>query len=75
MVSQKHDGADNAGRRLSGFAVRFPRKLKLAKNIPIFKKDDEHDFNNYRPISLLPSTNKEFEKKTIYILNCFSISL
>ncbi len=31
---------------------RFPSKLKLAKIIPIFKKGDEHDFSNYRPISL-----------------------
>ena len=44
---------------------RFPSKLKVAKIIPIFKKDDEHDFNNYRPISLLPSISKVFEK-TIY---------
>ena len=45
---------------------RFPSKLKVAKIIPIFKKDDEHDFNNYRPwISLLPSIYKVFEK-TIY---------
>ena len=39
---------------------RFPSKLKVAKIIPIFKKDDEHDFNNYRPISLLPSISKVF---------------
>ena len=44
---------------------RFPCKLKVAKIIPIFKKGDEHDFNNYRPISLLPSISKVFEK-TIY---------
>ena len=44
---------------------RFPSKLKVAKIIPIFKKGDEHDFNNYRPISLLPSISKVFEK-TIY---------
>ena len=44
---------------------RFPSKLKVATIIPIFKKADEHDFNNYRPISLLPSISKVFEK-TIY---------
>ena len=52
---------------------RFPSKLKVAKIIPIFKKDDEHDFNNYRPISLLPLYPKYLKKQ--YILNCFSISL
>ena len=41
---------------------RFPSKLKVAQIIPIFKKGDEHDFNNYRPISLLPSISKVFEK-------------
>ena len=41
---------------------RFPSKLKVAKIIPIFKKGDEHDFNNYRPISLVPSISKVFEK-------------
>ena len=45
---------------------RFPSKLKVAKIIPIFKKDDEHDFNNYRPISLLPSISKVFEKTNLY---------
>ena len=45
---------------------RFPSKLKFAKSIPIFKKGDEHDFNNYKPISLLHSISKVFEKKPIY---------
>ena len=33
----------------------FPDKLKIAKVNPIFKKDDEMQVTNYRPISLLPS--------------------
>ena len=40
----------------------FPNKLKLGKVIPVHKKDDIHQMENYRPISLLPSISKVFEK-------------
>ena len=40
----------------------FPDNLKIAKVNPIFKKDDERQFTNYRPISLLSSISKIFEK-------------
>ena len=40
----------------------FPDKLKIAKIKPLFKKGDSKSFNNYRPISLLPSISKIFEK-------------
>ena len=40
----------------------FPEKLKIAKVIPLFKKDDKLLMDNYRPVSLLTSISKIFEK-------------
>ena len=40
----------------------FPDKFKLTKITPIHKKGDNHSVENYRPISLLPSISKLFEK-------------
>ena len=39
----------------------FPENLKLAKVVPIFKKDDESQIKNYHPISVLPVISKIFE--------------
>ena len=40
----------------------FPRELKLADIVPTFKKEDQNDKANYRPISLLPLISKLYEK-------------
>ena len=55
----------------------FPNKLKLAKVIPVYKKGSADQLNNYRPISLLPSLSKIFErllhKRMLSFFNCNNI--
>ena len=40
----------------------FPENLKLADVSPLFKKDDETFVENYRPVSVLPTASKVFER-------------
>ena len=40
----------------------FPEELKLAEVSPIFKRKDDIDKDNYRPVSVLPHVSKVFER-------------
>ena len=42
--------------------VYFPKKMKIAKVCPILKSGPNNEFSNYRPISVLPSFSKIYEK-------------
>ena len=41
---------------------KFPKKCKVAKLKPLYKKGSKLEAKNYRPISLLPLVSKVFEK-------------
>ena len=47
---------------VSSNKVTFPDFRKVASVIPIHKKDEKLDPNNYRPISLLSNISKLYEK-------------
>ena len=40
----------------------FPDSLKIAKVIPLYKKENREKVDNYRPVSLLTAISKIFEK-------------
>ena len=40
----------------------FPKELKLANVLPLYKTDDPFLFNNYRPVSVLSILSKVFEQ-------------
>ena len=47
---------------LSFWTETFPETIKIAKRIPVFKKDDNLECNNCRTILLLPNLSKIFGK-------------
>jgi len=53
----------------------FTKSLKIAKVIPIYNSKDRELFDNYKPISLLPTIFKILEKITHKRLYNFSLFL
>ena len=47
----------------------FPEELKLAEVNPIFKKKDDLDKENYRPVNVLPQVSKVFERIMYHQIN------
>lgn len=48
-----------------------PKTLKIAKIVPIFKNGDKDNYQNYRPISILPIFSKVLERVVYTRLSCF----
>ena len=49
----------------------FPDILKMADVTPIHKKDERTSARNYRPVSVLPTLSKIFEKLLYQQTNCY----
>ena len=49
----------------------FTNTLKIANVLPLYKKGSQHDCNNYRPILILPTISKLFEKHVSNQLQTF----
>ena len=43
-------------------SCQFPENLKLPDITPVFKEDDKNLVKNYRPVNVLPTLPKVFEK-------------
>ena len=52
----------------------FPEELTLAEVSPIFKKKDDLDKENYRPVSVLPHVSKVFERIICHQINDYKLS-
>ena len=52
-------------------SCEFPNTMKVAEITPSHKKDDRTKKDNYRPVSILPSVSKIFEKNMYEDINKF----
>ena len=49
----------------------FPDELKMADITPVFKKNEALNMENYRPVSLLPTVSKFFERIMLNQINTY----
>ena len=59
----------------SQFSKVFPISLKKADITPVYKKDEKFLKNNYRPVSILPSVSKIYERYIYDQINNYFYSL
>ena len=50
---------------------KYPNALKYAEICPVFKKGSKLDVTNYRPVSILPSMSKIFEREIVNQLTSY----
>ena len=53
----------------------FPTGMKYSEIIPIYKKDDKTDKENYRPIGILPNLSKVYERLMVLIAKVLKHSI
>ena len=53
----------------------FPNSLKFAEISPVHKKGSSLDLTNYRPVSVLPSMSKIFEREMVNQLSTYFESI
>ena len=59
------------GHRMALSTGIFSGKLRIAKIITLYKKDNPHILNNYRPVSLLSKLIKSrFYYSNVWLLEC-----
>ena len=54
------------------FSNKFPKYLKKADTTPVFKKDEKFLKTNYRPVSILPTVSKIYERCLYDQMNIFN---
>ena len=59
---------------MSLISQKYPQQWKQAVILPLFKKGDQHNLTNYRPISLLSCVGKIFERVVYKHVHNFLLS-